>query len=134
MDKFIFPLIFFGSIAFFILGLFLMSYLSGWRSLVRDFPDSEENKLSGDSYYFQTLVLSFFFGFRNSMNITVKPNGLEMRPLFPFSIACPRVFIPWVEVKEVNTNSGILSSGVQIVLNDRKFSIQGNSTKVIRKR
>lgn len=134
MDKFVGPIVFLSIIAFFFIVSFLIYFISGWRSLVRDFPDSEENNLSGDSYFFQTLLLSFFSGFRNAMNITVKRNGLEMRPVFPLSITLPRVFIPWDDVKEVNSKTGSGTHEVEIVLSNRKLSIRGNSAKVIRKR
>ena len=133
MEKTTGLLIFFGIFVFFYLILFLIYHLSGWRSLAREFPDSAENSQRGDVYSFQSVIFSFISGFKNSITITVKRNGLEMKPIFPFSLTCPLVFIPWDDVKEVNRNKGVMGSGTQIVLAHQRFTIQGRSTKVIRK-
>jgi hypothetical protein len=75
---------------------FLLSWLSGWRSLAERYrtggaPDGE--RISWTSARIGSV------SFRSCLNLTLAPAGLFLVPLLPFRMFMPPLLIPWADVR-----------------------------------
>jgi hypothetical protein len=75
--------------------LFTADY-GGWRELARRFGASKRPE-QGDRFRFQNAGMGDIW-FRGTLAIIVAPDGLYIKPVFPFDLGFPALLIPWSEL------------------------------------
>ncbi|HTO09555.1 MAG TPA: hypothetical protein VMR86_21065 [Myxococcota bacterium] len=96
----------------------LLSYLSGWRSLVPRFADGAP--IEGERFRFVSggMGSGLPVSYRGCLFVTVGRFGFSLSLWLPFRILCPELRIPWSEVKAVKSKKLLWMRRTEIELCD----------------
>lgn len=73
--------------------VYLISRLSGWKRLSREFPAT--GRIEGSVHRFCSARLKFATNYSNCLTVTVSPAGIHMLPMKAFQFGHSAILIPW---------------------------------------
>ncbi|MGE3247441.1 MAG: hypothetical protein AB7F96_09355 [Beijerinckiaceae bacterium] len=100
-----FPLFFAGVV-------YLVSRLSGWKSLAERFPAAGPPQ--GEPCTWASARLRYIAGYNRSLIVHVSARGIHMQPMLLFRTGHEPVFIPWEAVEEVRERGLSLFPAVDV--------------------
>lgn len=111
----------------------LLAYFGGWASLASRF--AAEIPKHGVTFRFESGAVGRglrTIGYRNSLTVTLLPEGLGLSVFFLFRFATPPLVIPWSEVSSITEERGLFSSSFTIQLRNHwaKLSLHGDAGRV----
>ena len=75
---------------------FLLSLLSGWRTLAEYYPS--QTTRTPQCWSFQQAYLRGFIRYQGALIFCADQDGLYIRPIWLFRVGHPPLFIPWYDV------------------------------------
>jgi len=112
----------------------LISILGGWHRLASHYSTTQS--ASGEEFKFASLSIGtglFPIRYRNTLWITVGPNGIGLSVIFFFRVLHPPLFIPWSAVEAVRPESGWLTMQTAVYVQnfEKRLLIRGRAGKKI---
>lgn len=110
----------------------LLSFISGWASLAKDFKTMQDTIGKEFRYVSGSMGIRFFpVNYGNCLFVTVNEQGFELSVLFLFRVFSPKLFIPWKEVESVKLKRILVFHNTVVKLSDHwpTISISGKAGK-----
>lgn len=85
-----------GTCLFWISIMYLLSLLSGWRTLAKRY--SAQDEFGGRTWRFKS-IRTGFVSYSCCVNFTASDRGLGISVLFPFRFGHPKLLIPWTDLR-----------------------------------
>jgi hypothetical protein len=78
----------------------LVSILSGWFWLSKNFPASKSTDPVLHSYSWKSINLNYVAAYRGCINMEITEGGLILKMSFMFSTLHRPIFLPWASMKD----------------------------------
>ena len=97
--------------------VFLISRLSGWASVARQYP--ADGPVAGERFHWCSARFRVFSNYSNCLTVTVATTGVHVQPFVPFRIGHSPIFIPWTAVQEFRRSNYWITSAVLLKIRNR---------------
>lgn len=94
--------------------VFLISRLSGWVPLARDFP--AKHPASGETFGWSSARLRPFTNYGGCLTVTVSSAGIHIQPWMLYRVGHEPVMIPWGAIEDMRVSPLLFSAMVRLRL------------------
>ncbi len=96
--------------------VFLIARIGGWASLARQYPATTPP--SGKSFQWRSARFGYLGSYRNTLEVTLSPAGLYMRPVIFFRMGHDPVLIPWNAIADADRSDQFFVSALRLSIRD----------------
>ena len=96
---------------------YLISRLSGWSELARDYP--AEKPASGETFSWCSARLRPLTNYSGCLNVTVSAGGIHLQTFWIYRPGHEPIFIPWDALYGFRVNTYFLSSSATLTVRGR---------------
>ncbi len=97
--------------------VWLISRVSGWASLARQYP--ADGLIDGDVFRWCSARIRFLSSYSNCLTVTVSPAGIHMQPMLFFRIGHKPLFLPWSAIVDLDRHNSWPISSARLRIRDR---------------